>query len=58
MAVSSIQEVEIRDPSAIDHEKTLIVGLGNPILGDDGVGWRIKRFAGWRVWNLGPISST
>ena len=21
--------------------KTLIVGLGNPILGDDGVGWRV-----------------
>ena len=23
------------------HPRTLIVGLGNPILGDDGVGWRI-----------------
>ncbi len=22
-------------------QHTLIVGLGNPILGDDGVGWRI-----------------
>lgn len=22
-------------------EKTLVVGLGNPILGDDGVGWRV-----------------
>ena len=21
--------------------KTLVVGLGNPILGDDGVGWRV-----------------
>jgi Ni,Fe-hydrogenase maturation factor len=21
--------------------KTLIVGLGNPILGDDGVGWKV-----------------
>ena len=24
-----------------DYMKTLVVGLGNPILGDDGVGWRI-----------------
>jgi Ni,Fe-hydrogenase maturation factor len=21
--------------------KTLVVGLGNPILGDDGMGWRV-----------------
>ena len=21
--------------------KTLVIGLGNPILGDDGVGWRV-----------------
>jgi hydrogenase maturation protease len=27
--------------SAERRPKTLIVGLGNPILGDDGVGWRI-----------------
>jgi len=25
----------------IDAPKTLIIGLGNPILGDDGVGWRV-----------------
>ena len=30
-------EPPIQDTSA----RTLIVGLGNPILGDDGVGWRI-----------------
>ncbi len=24
--------------------KTLVVGLGNPILGDDGVGWRVAEF--------------
>ena len=23
--------------------KTLVVGLGNPILGDDGVGWRVAK---------------
>jgi hydrogenase maturation protease len=32
--------------------KTLVIGLGNPILGDDGVGWRVaeeiaRRTAGW-----------
>jgi len=25
----------------MDKMKTLIIGLGNPILGDDGVGWRV-----------------
>lgn len=25
----------------MDAPKTLIIGLGNPILGDDGVGWRV-----------------
>lgn len=25
-----------------NKEKTLIIGLGNPILGDDGVGWRVS----------------
>ena len=25
--------------------KTLIVGLGNPILGDDGIGWRVAEKA-------------
>ena len=24
-----------------DQRKTLVLGLGNPILGDDGVGWRV-----------------
>ena len=24
--------------------KTLVVGLGNPILGDDGVGWKVAEF--------------
>lgn len=27
----------------ISHVKTLIVGLGNPILGDDGVGWHVAK---------------
>lgn len=25
------------------HAQTLVVGLGNPILGDDGVGWRVAQ---------------
>jgi len=29
------------DPAGSAQPKTLIVGLGNPILGDDGVGWRV-----------------
>jgi len=29
--------------------KTLIVGLGNPILGDDGVGWRVAEEVGTLV---------
>ena len=31
--------------------KTLVVGLGNPILGDDGVGWRIAEQVRQRVQN-------
>lgn len=25
----------------VDERKTLVLGLGNPILGDDGIGWRV-----------------
>jgi hydrogenase maturation protease len=41
MTLSSIRETESREPHATDRDKTLVVGLGNPILGDDGVGWRV-----------------
>jgi len=34
-------ELDCPDRDTIDHDKTLVVGLGNPILGDDGVGWRV-----------------
>ncbi len=27
----------------MQSEKTLVIGLGNPILGDDGVGWVVAR---------------
>ncbi len=27
--------------TGIGRERTIVVGLGNPVLGDDGVGWRI-----------------
>jgi len=29
--------------------QTLIVGLGNPVLGDDGVGWRIAELVGQEI---------
>jgi hydrogenase maturation protease len=29
--------------------KTLVVGLGNPILGDDGVGWKVAEAVGQRL---------
>ena len=29
--------------------KTLVIGLGNPILGDDGVGWKVARELSTRV---------
>ena len=35
----TIRESESREP--LDHADTLVVGLGNPILGDDGAGWRV-----------------
>ena len=28
-------------PSGLAHPVTLVIGLGNPILGDDGIGWRV-----------------
>ncbi len=36
------------------HEKTLVVGLGNPILGDDGVGWRVAAQVAEEVRALRP----
>jgi hydrogenase maturation protease len=30
-------------------ERLLVLGLGNPILGDDGVGWRVAALAGERL---------
>ena len=37
--------------------KTLVVGLGNPILGDDGVGWRIAERVQQRVQNDSAVRS-
>ena len=34
--------------------KTLVLGLGNPILGDDGVGWRVAQAVARRV-NAGTV---
>jgi hydrogenase maturation protease len=34
------------------HSSTLVLGLGNPILGDDGVGWRVVE-AAQEAWRRG-----
>ena len=34
--------------------KTLIIGLGNPLLGDDGVGWRVAELVRQRLKNKYP----
>lgn len=34
--------------------RTIIVGLGNPILGDDGVGWKVVEAAADRIENSRP----
>jgi len=36
--------------------KTLIVGLGNPILGDDGVGWKVAEKVELQLTLLSPIT--
>lgn len=40
MSCASIAELE-KSGNPYPRPKTLIVGLGNPILGDDGIGWRV-----------------
>ena len=37
--------------------KTLVVGLGNPILGDDGVGWKVAQAVEAQLSNLQPPTS-
>ena len=37
--------------------KTLVVGLGNPILGDDGVGWKVAQAVEAQLSNLQPLTS-
>ena len=41
MTTGSSSERSLPSEVGSAHPRTLIVGLGNPILGDDGVGWRI-----------------
>ncbi len=40
MSCASSVSVEA-SPAVAERPRTLIVGLGNPILGDDGIGWRV-----------------
>lgn len=41
MSCGNIAEPNGRGTEMSAPTKTLIVGLGNPILGDDGIGWRV-----------------
>jgi hydrogenase maturation protease len=36
--------------------KTIVIGLGNPILGDDGVGWKVAEEVGKRLNSPSPPS--
>jgi hydrogenase maturation protease len=36
--------------------KTLIIGLGNPILGDDGVGWKVAQEVEKHLQSLPPLA--
>ena len=41
MFYDNIAKTEGRDASNGVPARTLVVGLGNPILGDDGIGWKV-----------------
>jgi hydrogenase maturation protease len=52
----------VTDRPIINHQssipmKTLVVGLGNPILGDDGVGWKVADEVEMRLSNLQSLTS-
>lgn len=42
-----------QDCQVTEHGATLVIGLGNPILGDDGVGWRVAEEVQARLQVLG-----
>jgi hydrogenase maturation protease len=39
-----------------DKNTTLVIGLGNPILGDDGVGWRVAQEAEKKIQDISDDS--
>ncbi len=39
---------------ADDRRRTIVVGLGNPLLGDDGVGWQVVNALAGRLAPLAP----
>lgn len=47
----------LSDPSDASRSPVLIIGLGNPILGDDGVGWRVAEQVAQRFNYLPAILS-
>ena len=44
-----------RSETGLHNMKVLIVGLGNPILGDDGVGWRVAEEVRKRLPEDAPV---
>jgi hydrogenase maturation protease len=56
------QQVGRHTKSEAVQPQTILIGLGNPILGDDGIGWRVVKEFGKKLENLradisNPIAS-
>lgn len=41
ITINSEGEQRVSSKKTAVHPSTLVIGLGNPILGDDGIGWRV-----------------
>ncbi len=52
MYCASIADAPVFDPTATRFPGTLLVGLGNPILGDDGIGWEVAQAVGEQLPDL------
>ncbi len=50
----TLRALAFRDQDALRHGATLVIGLGNPILGDDGVGWRVAEDVARRIGSSKP----
>ena len=54
MGGSSMSSGRPADPAPGDPRRTILVGLGNPVLGDDGVGWRVVEVVADRLGEGSP----